>query len=335
MHRIHRFSAIAMLLLMIGAGCSPRGLGSVTMEISLAGASALSASVDHVIVKAVNGGLVRHSPPLTLAGGAVSYSFADLPAGVWSMEATGYDAANKGIYQGKASVVVSREVSARASLTLSPADGEYEMTVDLTGLDCSQISKAEVWVYPLGVGTYAKKHVLVAPFSQVQAFTASSMKPRSYEYQIRTFDLGGAAYYSSPWYVFDVYPASRTSVSAKVDSSGFTIDLSVSALPEAPSISDFTVERLSGGMLNLKATIGIARPEDVASVTVYYRFLETDRFEEASTHAAAEMPAAVQYEKQLDEAFAAGGTAWIIAVSNGKNSLVSPASQPARFQSAP
>ncbi|HOA16129.1 MAG TPA: hypothetical protein PKJ05_07335, partial [Bacillota bacterium] len=129
MHRIHRFSAIAMLLLMIGAGCSPRGLGSVTMEISLAGASALSASVDHVIVKAVNGGLVRHSPPLTLAGGAVSYSFADLPAGVWSMEATGYDAANKGIYQGKASVVVSREVSARASLTLSPADGEYEMTV--------------------------------------------------------------------------------------------------------------------------------------------------------------------------------------------------------------
>lgn len=336
MHKIQRLSAIALLLLLIGAGCNPRGYGSVTMEIGLSGAAAaLSASVDHVVIKAVNGGLVKQSPSLSLTSGAASYAFTNLPAGVWSMEATGYDATNKGIYSGKANVVVSRDVASTASLTLVPADGEYEMTVDLDGLDCAQISKAEVWVYPLGVGTYTKKHVLEAPFSQVQSFTAASMKPRSYEYQIRTFDLDGASYYSSPWYVFDVYPASKTSISAKIDASGFTIDMAVSALPVAPSISSFVIERLTGGLLNVKAGIGLTKPEEIASVTVYYRFFETERYEEVAIHTEAVMPSVVNYAKQLDEDFEAGGTAWIIAVANGKNTLVSPASQPIKYTETP
>ena len=126
MHRIQRLSAIAMLLLLIGAGCNPRGYGNVTVEIGLSGAAeALSASVDHVVIRAVNGGLVKQSPSLSLTSGAASYSFTDLPAGVWSMEATGYDATNKGIYSGKANVVVSRDVASTAALAQAPGLGLF------------------------------------------------------------------------------------------------------------------------------------------------------------------------------------------------------------------
>lgn len=326
--------ALAIIVTVIVGGCAPRGLGA--LSVCLSDASTLtsgSTGIQTINVTAKNGSLVL-STQIDILAGQNSCTFQSVLAGIWSVEAAGNDSSGKTIYYDKVSAVVKKNLTTTASMTLKPVNGEYEMSVDLTGIDSSAVSSAEVWVYPLGEGSYTKKHIITGDLNKVHVVSATSIKPQSYEFQIRLFNSSGNNVYLSPWYSFDVLPASKTNVEAGLEFSSFDVSLSIQGIPFKPTIRSVFASINSSNKLEVIAQWTQLGASELEKALVYLRFFETDRFDLGYTYQPSTLTQDVSVTFVVDgSSYATSGRIWVKVVAVGKNGQRSIASDVRQFPS--
>ncbi len=325
-----------VLLFVIAAmvgGCTQSGTGD--LSVSIESAELISASgfgISQVLITARNAGVVLNAS-IDFASGQTACDFQSVLSGIWTVEANGMDSSGKAVYYGKATVVVESGTSAAANLKLLPINGEYEMSIDLSDVDPAKVASAEIWVYPFGIGSYTKKHVITGEINKVHTVSATGIKPQSYEFQIRLFDISGESYYLSPWYTFDILPASKTYVLAGLEYATFTVGISLEDMPERPTIGSVTASE-AGGTLNIDMSWTQPCAGELESAIVYVRFYETERYDSVHVYMPAimeETVTGVQFSIDSDD-FLSSGKMWLKIVTVGKNSMRSFSSGEVEYQ---
>lgn len=325
--------ALIFMFAFLAGGCMQTGTGG--FSVSIESADTLSASgfgIEQVIITARNSGVVLNAL-IDFSTGQTSCDFQSVLSGIWTVEANGLDSSGKAIYYGKATVVVESGTSASASLKLLPINGEYEMSVDLSDVDVANVSSAEIWVYPFGVGSYTKKHVITGEINKVHVISAAGIKPQTYEFQIRLFGNSGESYYLSPWYSFDVLPATKTYITCGLEYATFTVGISLEDMPVKPTISSVAATA-SGGTLDIVMSWVQPGAEELDSAVVYVRAFETERYDSAYVHMPAimeETVTGVQFSIDIDD-FLSSGKLWVKVVTVGKNSMRSFSSDEFMYQ---
>ncbi len=325
------FALVLAILFAVG-GCTTKGVGELSVTLSdIQALSSGSTGVQGITVVAKNGGLTFTSN-LDFQSGQSSCLFQSVLAGIWTVEASGNDADGKTIYYDKVTAIVKKGATTAASLSLKPVNGEYEMALDLTGIDTGAVTTAEVWVYPLGEGSYTKKHVITGELNKVHTLTATGIKPQSYEFQIRLFNSSGTNIYLGPWYSFDVLPASKTNITAGLEFSDFSVSLAVLGIPLKPSISSMFATVNSSNRLEVMVSWNQPGASELEKTLFYVRFYETERFEQEYVFGPTIMPETFSGGFSMDsEEFLASGRIWVKIVTVGKNGQKSVASDVRRY----
>ena len=327
-------AAFVLILSMLFAagGCTTKGVGELSVTLSdLQALSSGSTGVQAITVVAKNGGLTFTSN-LDFQSGQTSCLFQSILAGVWTVEASGNDAGGKTIYYDKVTAIVKKGATTAASLSLKPVNGEYEMSLDLSGIDTATVATAEVWVYPLGEGSYTKKHVITGELNKVHTLTATGIKPQSYEFQIRLFNAAGANIYLGPWYSFDVLPASKTDITASLEFSDFSVSLAVLGIPLKPSINSMFATVITNNLLEVMVSWNQPGGSELEKTIFFVRFYETERFEQAYVFGPATMPETFNGGFSIDsDDYIASGRIWVKIMTIGKNGQKSIASDARRY----
>ncbi len=331
-----RLIAAALVLvfsiLFTAGGCTTQGVGELSVILTdIQALSSGSTGVQGITVVAKNGGLAFTSN-LDFLAGQSSCLFQSVLAGIWTVEASGNDADGKTIYYDKATAIVKKGATTAASLSLKPVNGEYQMALDLTGIDTASVATAEVWVYPLGEGSYTKKHVITGELNKIHTLTATGIKPQSYEFQIRLFNSAGTNIYLGPWHSFDVLPASKTDITAGLEFSDFSVSLAVLGIPLKPSISSMFATVNTSNRLEVMVSWNQPGGSELEKTIFYVRFFETDRFEQQYVFGPATMPETFSGGFSMDsEDYLASGRIWVRIVTVGKNGQKSVASDVRRY----
>ncbi len=319
-------------MLFIAGGCTTKGVGELSVTLSdLQALASGSSGVKAITVVAKNGGL-SFSSNLDFQSGQSSCLFQSVLAGVWTVEASGNDTDGKTIYYDKVTAIVKKGATTAASLNLKPVNGEYEMALDLTGIDTATVATAEVWVYPLGEGSYTKKHVITGELGKVHTLAATGIKPQTYEFQIRLFNAAGTNIYLGPWYSFDVLPASKTNVTAGLEFSDFSVSLAVLGIPLKPSVTSLFATVNSSNLLEVMVSWNQPGGTDLEKTIFFVRFYETERFEQAYVFGPTPMPESFNggFSMESDD-FIASGRIWLKIMTIGKNGQKSVASDVRRY----
>jgi hypothetical protein len=279
--RFLRVLIVTVLMAIISSGCTGKGNGILTVSIT-GGAVPMSSAatgIMQILVTAKQGGITE-TGIIRYDLGETSFTFDTVLAGIWTIEAIGNNAGGKTIYYGKVTARVEKNQTANADLAINPVNGTYDLNVDLTGIDPAyQATSAQVWVYPLGVGTYKEKHIITGSMSGVSAFSGISVPPGTYELQIRLYNAEGTQVYAGPWYRFDILPASVTTVNLGIDQGSFSVDMVINGMPLRPQLLDFSVSPLPDpAMMKVFARWRHTDFQNLQDVIIYAKFYEGDRY---------------------------------------------------------
>lgn len=270
-------ACLLALMACIGSGCAPGagaadGVGSVAVAASVRTVPSGSDELDKVVMVLTNGATTV-SAEAPVVGKSATAQLTGLAAGSWNIQATAFDTGGYAAYSGSGKVVVKRDASTSAALTLKPLDGSVRLEVDPRGLPgAEQATTVDILVYYAGSTSAYRSYTGLPIGSAPVVADDTGYIPRSYDMKIVLKTAEGTVVYESSYESFGVRPGRLTTVQWSPAFGNLEITLDIQAMPLPPQNVAVYIE---GTQAHVSWSAGA---EWVASYRVYWRYSEFDRY---------------------------------------------------------
>lgn len=256
--------------------------------------------------------------PLTITDGRASGS-ADIPTGRWDATVKVKDADQDVIFQGTGVLDVAPNATSTLAVTLAPAPGYLNLSVDVSGLpNQAELQKAKLLLSPGSSYRTLERTPETTRFESIV-----ELAPKSHDIKVDLYTSSTHSYnlaHEGVWMPITILPGKTLTLLWKPALGQVSIDASVENVPHPPQNLTASYE---AGLIHLSWQPGPNPEGDVRSYTVYAKADEYSAYEQIAQVAAP----TTQYQYTLTQPTVGQRYSYTVTATDGAG-YESPRSEP-------